>query len=57
MTILSADLDPATEPIVVDTIDGKKLGGYVPYYFIAKTRQDSPMPIKNVMLLRAKWSP
>jgi hypothetical protein len=27
MTISSSDIEPATEPMVVDTIDGEKLGG------------------------------
>jgi hypothetical protein len=56
VTILSADLDPATKPMVVDTVDGKKLTGYVPYYFIVKTRQDRPVPIKSVQLLSVKSS-
>ena len=43
--------------MVIDTVDGKKLTGYVPYYFIAKTRQGSPVPIKNVNLLSVKSSP
>jgi hypothetical protein len=54
MTILSADLDPAAEPMVVDTVDGEKLTGYVPYYFIAKTRQGGLTPIKNVKQITIK---
>jgi hypothetical protein len=45
-----------TEPMVVDTVDGKKLAGYVSCYFIAKTRQDSPVAIKDVQLLSVKAS-
>ncbi len=57
MTILGADLDPSSKPMVVDTVDGKQITGYVPYYFIAKTRRDSAVPIKNVKLLSVKASP
>ena len=42
--------------MVVDTVDGKKLAGYVSYYFITKTRQDSPVPIKDVQLISVKAS-
>jgi hypothetical protein len=56
MTISRADLDPAERPIVVDTVDGKKLTGYVPYYFIARTRQNNAAPIKNVRRISVKSS-
>lgn len=54
VTILTADLDPSTERMVVDTVDGKKLTGYVPYYFFAKTRQGGLAPIKNVKQITIK---
>lgn len=37
VTIPNVDLDPSVEPIVVDTVDGKTLTGYIPYYFLAKS--------------------
>jgi hypothetical protein len=48
ITIPSADLDTNAQPMVVDTVDGKALAGYVPYYFIAKTRQGNSQPMKGV---------
>jgi len=54
VVILTADLDPSTEPMVVDTVDGKKLTGYVPYYFIAKTRQGGLAPNKDVKQITVK---
>lgn len=41
-------LDTTAQPIVVDTVDGKALTGYAPYYFIAKTRQGNSEPMKGV---------
>jgi hypothetical protein len=54
MTILSTDLDSSAKAMVVDTVDGKKLTGYVPYYFVVKTRQGNASPIKNVKLINVK---
>ena len=56
VTILSSDLDPNAKPMVVDTVDGKKLTGYVPYYFIAKTRAGKQDAIKNVKEIRIGWT-
>jgi hypothetical protein len=38
LTLSETDLDPGTEPIVVDTVDGKPLPGHVPYYLLEKSR-------------------
>jgi hypothetical protein len=51
VTIPSVDLDPSVEPIVVDTVDGKKLTGYVPYYFLAKKQQENAELNKDVKLI------
>jgi len=56
-TISSNDLDPATRPLLADTVDGKQLSGYTPYYFVAKTRQDDSAPIENVKLIAIKMLP
>lgn len=48
MKVLTSDIDPGTKPIVADTVDGKKLTGSVPYYFVAKYRQGAAASIKNV---------
>ena len=57
MTILGADLDPSSKPMVVDTVDGKQLTGYVPYYSIAKNHEGNAAPIKNVKLISVSSSP
>lgn len=36
---LVADLDPDSKPLVVDTLDGKHLTGYIPYYLVIKARE------------------
>jgi starvation-inducible outer membrane lipoprotein len=54
LTILSADLDPATKPMVVDTVDGKRIAAYVPFCVIAKTRQNSATLMKDVNLINVK---
>lgn len=56
-TILTADLDPAAKPMVADTVDGRKLTGSVPYYFIAKYRQGTSQSIKNVTCISLNSSP
>jgi hypothetical protein len=38
LIISGTELEPHTEPIIVDTVEGKQLSGHVPYYFIAKSR-------------------
>jgi hypothetical protein len=41
---------------VVDTVDGKKLTGYVPYYFVVKARQGFAGSLQNVELIEIKAS-
>ena len=57
VTIPSGDLDPTGKPRGADTVDGKQLTADVPYYFIAKTRQNHPVPIKNLKLINVKSFP
>ena len=54
VTIPNVDLDPSAEPIVVDTVDGKTLTGYVPYYFLAKRQQENAALNKDVKLITIK---
>jgi hypothetical protein len=54
LAIPGADLDADSEPIVVDTIDGRALTGYVPYYFLARTRKEIIVN-KDVKLIAIKW--
>jgi hypothetical protein len=51
LTLASVDLDPEAKPMVVDTLDGKRVTGYVPYYFIARTHQENAAPVKDVKLI------
>jgi hypothetical protein len=48
LTIAVMDLDPASKPMIADTIDRKRLTGYTPYYLLTKTRQGNLDAIKNV---------
>jgi hypothetical protein len=50
-------VDFQTTPIVADKVDGKKLTGYVPYYFIAKTRQGGESALRDVEQITVKTSP
>lgn len=54
VTIPCSDLDLKTTPLVADTLDGKKLSGYVPYYFVVKTRQGAPDLLHNVELIEVR---
>jgi hypothetical protein len=53
LRIPGANLDADTKPIVVDTIDGRTLTGYVPYYFLARTREEVIVN-KNANLIEIK---
>ena len=54
VTILCSEVDFQTTPIVADTVDGKKLTGYVPYEFVVKARQGFSGSIQNVSLIEFK---
>jgi hypothetical protein len=56
MTIVCRDVDFQTPPIVADTIDGKKLTGYVPYYFVVKTREGGESTLRDVKQITVKAS-
>jgi hypothetical protein len=53
-------VDPATgrptymEVSLSDTVDGKTLTGYVPYYFLAKKQQENVALTKDVKLITIK---
>src|SRR5215469_1410744 len=47
VTLSGPDLDPQSQLLVVDTIDGKPLPGYVPYYLTARLR-GKPQTIAEV---------
>jgi hypothetical protein len=38
MTISGSTIDSASKPLVADTLDGKRLTGYVPYSLIVQKR-------------------
>ena len=48
ITFSGTDLDPQSHLIVVDTVDGKPLSGYVPYYLVARFRGKPPQTITDV---------
>jgi len=51
LAIPRSDFDPGTKPMVADTVDGKRLTGYVPYYFVTKIRGKNTAPFKDVELI------
>ena len=56
LTVLCSDIDFQTTPLVADTVDGKALTGYVPYYLVVKTHQGFVSPLRNVKLIEIKTS-
>jgi hypothetical protein len=57
-TILGRTWDSHYNPLVVDTIDGEKLTGYVPYFFILQDQGAVGLaqPLQNVDLISVKTS-
>jgi hypothetical protein len=55
-TILFRNADFQTTPIVADKVDGKKLTGYVPYYFVVKTRQGGESTLRDVKHITVRAS-
>jgi hypothetical protein len=55
-TILCRIVDFQTTPIVADKVDGKKLTGYVPYYFVVKSRQGGESTLRDVKQITVKAS-
>jgi hypothetical protein len=58
-TILGSAVDSHSGPLVVDTIDGEKLTGYVPYFlvFLSQGAAGPTQPLQNVDLISVKTSP
>ena len=57
LTIAGIDLDPGTKLMVIDTVDGKRLSGHVPYYFVEKCRGKSLEKLTDVQSITVKSSP
>jgi len=55
-TILFRSVDFQTMPIVADKVDGKKLTGCIPYYFVVKTRQGGESTLRDVKQITVKAS-
>ena len=49
--ISGVDLESQTKLVVIDTIDGKQLSGYVPYYVVLKFRGKRPETIAAVQCI------
>jgi hypothetical protein len=54
VTILGRELDVETKPMIVDSVDGKRLTGYAPYYFVAKSRHKALQPTADVSCIAIK---
>jgi hypothetical protein len=50
------DLDSQTKPMVIDTVDGKQLSGYAPYYVVIKLRGKPAETITDVQCIAIKSS-
>ena len=55
-TISGNDLETRTKLIVVDTVDGKPISGYVPYDFVAEFRGEPTLTIINVRSINVRAS-
>ena len=56
LTISGIELDPQTRLIVVDTVDGKQLSGFEPYYLVTRSRGKPPQTITHVHCITIKSS-
>jgi hypothetical protein len=56
ITISGIDLDPQTRLLVVDTVDGKPLSGYAPYYLVTRSRGKPQQTITDVQRITIKSS-
>ena len=54
--ISGVDLESQTKLVVIDTIDGKQLSGYAPYYVVVKFRGKHPEAIAAVQCITIKSS-
>lgn len=50
------DLDSQSTPMVIDTVDGKRLSGYAPYYVVIKLRGKPAETIADVQCIAIKSS-
>ena len=56
VTFWGRELNSVTMPIIADTVDGKPLTGYAPYYFVAKSFGDVVRPIPSIWCITIKPS-
>jgi hypothetical protein len=56
VSIQCGDVDFQLSPMVADIVDGKKLTGYAPYYFVVKTHEGSASALQTVHLITVKTS-
>ena len=54
--ISGVDLESQTKLVVIDTVDGKQLSGYAPYYVVVKFREKRPETIAAVQCIIIKSS-
>ena len=54
--ISGVDLESQTKLVVIDTVDGKQLSGYAPYYVVVKFRGKHPEAIAAVQCITIKSS-
>jgi hypothetical protein len=59
VTVSDTPIGPNAEPLVADTIDGKSLSDYVPYFLILPTRAQADIkePLQHVDLISVRMSP
>jgi len=51
VTLADTDLDPQSQLLVVDTVDGKPLIGHIPYYLVARLRGKPQQTITDVQCI------
>jgi hypothetical protein len=51
LRLSASNLDRSVQPLIVDTLDGKKLTGYVPYALVVKTHEGPPMSLTGVQCI------
>jgi hypothetical protein len=50
--VSEADLGQESKPIIADTVNGKRLDGYTPFCFVAKTKQGETVVVRNVTSIK-----
>ena len=51
------DFDPALEPVIADTVNGRKMGGQSPFYFVTLSKSGSPIVIKKLAFVKILTEP